>query len=132
MTLLGEDKANARRIAESDIAILASDLADHVIGTGRAATYPASSADEMPVKLKQNWVVKNGANVAMCDTVRNLVRFRQLNLLGNRSEEHTSELQSLMRISYAVFCLKKKKQKTQNANLHTYTEPTIGEHTPNE
>src|SRR3546814_4370498 len=29
---------------------------------------------------------------------------------GTRSEEHTSELQSLMRISYAVFCLKKKKQ----------------------
>src|SRR3546814_1223696 len=29
--------------------------------------------------------------------------------LGERSEEHTSELQSLMRISYAVFCLKKKK-----------------------
>src|SRR3546814_4641072 len=29
---------------------------------------------------------------------------------GARSEEHTSELQSLMRISYAVFCLKKKKQ----------------------
>src|SRR3546814_1025409 len=31
-----------------------------------------------------------------------------------RSEEHTSELQSLMRISYAVFCLKKKKTKTKN------------------
>src|SRR3546814_10536273 len=31
--------------------------------------------------------------------------------LHNRSEEHTSELQSLMRNSYAVFCLKKKKQK---------------------
>src|SRR3546814_1583169 len=31
--------------------------------------------------------------------------------LGSRSEEHTSELQSLMRISYAVFCLKKKKHK---------------------
>src|SRR3546814_8939241 len=31
-----------------------------------------------------------------------------------RSEEHTSELQSLMRISYAVFCLKKKKTATQN------------------
>src|SRR3546814_10108229 len=30
-----------------------------------------------------------------------------------RSEEHTSELQSLMRISYAVFCLKKKKKQTQ-------------------
>src|SRR3546814_1921926 len=31
---------------------------------------------------------------------------------GGRSEEHTSELQSLMRISYAVFCLKKKKAKS--------------------
>src|SRR3546814_8927928 len=30
--------------------------------------------------------------------------------MGGRSEEHTSELQSLMRISYAVFCLKKKKK----------------------
>src|SRR3546814_1633752 len=32
-----------------------------------------------------------------------------MHLAGARSEEHTSELQSLMRISYAVFCLKKKK-----------------------
>src|SRR3546814_9655260 len=32
--------------------------------------------------------------------------------VAGRSEEHTSELQSLMRISYAVFCLKKKKHKT--------------------
>src|SRR3546814_7799936 len=34
-----------------------------------------------------------------------------------RSEEHTSELQSLMRISYAVFCLKKKKQTTTPKHL---------------
>src|SRR3546814_2168422 len=34
---------------------------------------------------------------------------RMMKLLAVRSEEHTSELQSLMRISYAVFCLKKKK-----------------------
>src|SRR3546814_8888696 len=40
----------------------------------------------------------------------------------DRSEEHTSELQSLMRISYAVFCLKKKKKKTnkrKKANTKT-------------
>src|SRR3546814_3677049 len=41
----------------------------------------------------------------------------------DRSEEHTSELQSLMRISYAVFCLKKKKTKqkdrTKNARKET-------------
>src|SRR3546814_5734085 len=34
-------------------------------------------------------------------------------VVGLRSEEHTSELQSLMRISYAVFCLKKKKKNKQ-------------------
>src|SRR3546814_7699310 len=42
---------------------------------------------------------------------------------GRRSEEHTSELQSLMRISYAVFCLKKKK------NNITYTLCTTTSHT---
>src|SRR3546814_6437735 len=36
--------------------------------------------------------------------------------LEQRSEEHTSELQSLMRISYAVFCLKQKKNKQYNTN----------------
>src|SRR3546814_7611778 len=36
---------------------------------------------------------------------------------GIRSEEHTSELQSLMRISYAVFCLKKKNQQNPNKNM---------------
>src|SRR3546814_9072359 len=36
--------------------------------------------------------------------------------ITHRSEEHTSELQSLMRISYAVFCLKKKKNNTNNRN----------------
>src|SRR3546814_6919505 len=46
------------------------------------------------------------------------VRFRMATItgseVGRRSEEHTSELQSLMRISYAVFCLKKKnKTKTK-------------------
>src|SRR3546814_6671099 len=38
---------------------------------------------------------------------------------ANRSEEHTSELQSLMRISYAVFCLKKKKKQKQHINTHS-------------
>src|SRR3546814_1371992 len=44
----------------------------------------------------------------------------------SRSEEHTSELQSLMRISYAVFCLKKKKKMTKasNPNIHTLTKLT--------
>src|SRR3546814_1471930 len=44
-------------------------------------------------------------------------------LSGERSEEHTSELQSLMRISYAVFCLKKKK--TLNIQYNTKKERNI-------
>src|SRR3546814_9638465 len=44
------------------------------------------------------------------------------NLMLDRSEEHTSELQSLMRISYAVFCLKKKK--TAYALRHEYNKQT--------
>src|SRR3546814_6495724 len=54
------------------------------------------------------YVRRLGAEVvAEQDTTKDPVMFVQ-NLL-DRSEEHTSELQSLMRISYAVFCLKKKK-----------------------
>src|SRR3546814_3907421 len=52
------------------------------------------------------------------DVARVLPQDKRLQILhsADRSEEHTSELQSLMRISYAVFCLKKKKQhKTTNA-----------------
>src|SRR3546814_4271568 len=44
------------------------------------------------------------------------------------SEEHTSELQSLMRISYAVFCLKKKKKKYYETNVQTATNTIIQRH----
>src|SRR3546814_3035429 len=40
--------------------------------------------------------------------------------VSGRSEEHTSELQSLMRISYAVFCLKKKKNTTYHTHSNLY------------
>src|SRR3546814_2904501 len=46
-------------------------------------------------------------------------RRQRLLLFGLRSEEHTSELQSLMRISYAVFCLKKKKKNNKTVNMTT-------------
>src|SRR3546814_3934789 len=42
--------------------------------------------------------------------------------MATRSEEHTSELQSLMRISYAVFCLKKKKHNKHNHRTCHYTD----------
>src|SRR3546814_8399430 len=52
------------------------------------------------------------------NTARRIQRF-QAHQGVNRSEEHTSELQSLMRISYAVFCLKKKKTKSVILNTKT-------------
>src|SRR3546814_1857157 len=47
-------------------------------------------------------------------------RLTNIQLMPGRSEEHTSELQSLMRISYAVFCLKKKKKKHSNIITTTH------------
>src|SRR3546814_9218118 len=64
----------------------------------------------LPVTLDE---AVNGARVKV-PTVDGPV---MLGIPAGRSEEHTSELQSLMRISYAVFCLKKKKQK--KTNKHT-------------
>src|SRR3546814_1936199 len=45
-------------------------------------------------------------------------------LYSARSEEHTSELQSLMRISYAVFCLQKKKTHITTPHINQYTNTT--------
>src|SRR3546814_4982678 len=52
------------------------------------------------------------ASVIFCSSV--VIRVGATTKRGSRSEEHTSELQSLMRISYAVFCLKKKKSSTHS------------------
>src|SRR3546814_3733301 len=50
------------------------------------------------------------------------VRCRCGGHLVERSEEHTSELQSLMRISYAVFCLKKKRKRIRNSSSINYQQ----------
>src|SRR3546814_8356363 len=49
---------------------------------------------------------------------------------AGRSEEHTSDLQSLMRISYAVFCLKKKKKQQKPQHIST-SHQTIDKHSKN-
>src|SRR3546814_8652393 len=70
-----------------------------------------------PTMVRKLWVSKWPASRAMV-SVRPITRVRNAGRPGwvtvaARSEEHTSELQSLMRISYAVFCLKKKKKQKQ-------------------
>src|SRR3546814_3718626 len=49
-------------------------------------------------------------------------------MVGIRSEEHTSELQSLMRISYAVFCLKKKTKTRYTQTIYTHNHNTYEPH----
>src|SRR3546814_5295598 len=52
---------------------------------------------------------------------------RSFSAVRARSEEHTSELQSLMRISYAVFCLKKKKHKKKNSHKNRTNRKTLSD-----
>src|SRR3546814_7613525 len=67
-------------------------------------------------------LARRGANVVVADIVEAAAE-ETVRLI--RSEEHTSELQSLMRISYAVFCLKKKKtQISQSQTKHRYNQKT--------
>src|SRR3546814_10211835 len=60
-------------------------------------------------QLKANGLKPEELSVSE-EALRDIVRY----YTRERSEEHTSALQSLMRISYAVFCLKKKNKKTSN------------------
>src|SRR3546814_7507374 len=67
-----------------------------------------------PVRIVQSEAIRAGER---CEGFQELARLRCIKRII-RSEEHTSELQSLMRISYAVFCLKKKKLHTTKFRKH--------------
>src|SRR3546814_2895745 len=99
--------AQARTLAESDTILCAT----------RYGNVMASRGSVIPLFVSQ---LKKKKPITVTDP--NMTRFLMslddsVDLVLHRSEEHTSELQSLMRISYAVFCLKQKKhnaQPTQN------------------
>src|SRR3546814_4412014 len=82
----------------SDIAVIreahAADNVDKITKAAPVKTAKEKAKDDADT-TKPNPVARRAERMAMLDA---------------RSEEHTSELQSLMRISYAVFCLKKKKK----------------------
>src|SRR3546814_9560013 len=74
----------------------------------RSRRYPAGGVEARPVTT-----AAGRQGLRPCRSGRSRPdRAQFLSLSGQRSEEHTSELQSLMRSSYAVFCLKKKKHTT--------------------
>src|SRR3546814_6486696 len=84
--------------------------------------------------LKSRWPVRpapwvsgrmRSTAASTCDGLRTM-KLNFPSRLEMRSEEHTSELQSLMRISYAVFCLKKKKTRDTNNEIN-YKETIYSE-----
>src|SRR3546814_4954050 len=111
------------RISDWSSDVCSSDLGDEIEGAGCEGT----DADLLLQKIELIAVI--GPTVTPEDRKAPLVveligkadarlprTLERLPLGPRRSEEHTSELQSLMRISYAVFCLKKKK-KTKNTQV---------------
>src|SRR3546814_2029406 len=77
-----------------------------------ARSFPTASSSSLEVSTTSpspSATIRTSRNET--ETLRRHWPRRRLSRRPPRSEEHTSELQSLMRISYAVFCLKKKQQK---------------------
>src|SRR3546814_4434296 len=97
--------------------------------TDTRSNYMVSSREELAkvgAQVKSLSSVVRGrqdtlARTTLRSPVRGIVKRVDVTTIG-RSEEHTSELQSLMRISYAVFCLKKKNTKETNVNPLTTRE----------
>ncbi len=80
-SLLGTERSAGLQIAQGKFAFLASDLTDSVLETGRTALYSKADIAAVPEALRRNWTKESDNNVQIVDQVRNLVRFRRLNLL---------------------------------------------------
>src|SRR3546814_3699885 len=106
-----DDIARALAAADPRILLVDNPAADIPVGLNRAiraGRYPTVVRVDAHSEIAPDYTRRALATLA---------RVRAANVGGVRSEEHTSELQSLMRNSYAVFCLKKKK--------HIQTRTTI-------
>src|SRR3546814_9368862 len=113
---MNNSKSNAVKVRVSKPRRMAQKLAPLVVALGMALPVSSVNATGVPV-------------ADLSHTIQNI--FTQLWVEGEeaikwgRSEEHTSELQSLMRISYAVFCLKQKnKHKHKTTRTKEYHEIT--------
>src|SRR3546814_2329465 len=81
------------------------------------ATKKADKAGRSDAKQTPKPAAKGGAvAITLPETMNGKASAAKAAVGDKRSEEHTSELQSLMRISYAVFCLKKKSKRNQQHN----------------
>src|SRR3546814_4892208 len=102
------------RISDWSSDVCSSDLTDHSaldpLIRDALARDPGFAAAEFLDLVDQTRRPDPGSGDRVAQLVDRAMRDVLPSRFGRRSEEHTSELQSLMRISYAVFCLKKKLQ----------------------
>src|SRR3546814_7086991 len=121
-TVGGRSSATSWRSSVGSSAISESQVgAACVTGAGGSACSHRDRVQVRPsnsVSTGPRQYICEGAGVVPKNVARSagLSSFIRSSQPPGRSEEHTSELQSLMRISYAVFCLKKKKQNNHNTN----------------
>src|SRR3546814_10374529 len=121
------------RISDWSSDVCSSDLHD-VARQARGHHQPVRGLIEEAGSPRQEGKAQKGEDAANQHIMPQL---RDAHDVGDelRSEEHTSELQSLMRISYAVFCLKKKTQISQqlhqSSHYHTQCKTIIDTHRQN-
>src|SRR3546814_10381750 len=97
------------RISDWSSDVCSSDLPNLTFNVGLIAGGEQVSLDEGKIRASANGKTNIIAATAIArGDLRTLSAEQAARVKDKRSEEHTSELQSLMRISYAVFCLKKK------------------------
>src|SRR3546814_4874197 len=94
------------------------------VATGQQLNFTMQQSNLFPNMATQMVQIceESGALDAMCAKVADFYEAEVdalVDTLSSRSEEHTSELQSLMRISYAVFCLKQKNKHKKDNNPNT-------------
>src|SRR3546814_8097446 len=114
-------------VCSSDLLALVGTEEDHVAIFGAAAFEHAGQRGIVQILDDRRLQTITALGLVFDDDVResactiDLDEFGVLVDVAARSEEHTSELQSLMRISYAVFCLKTKKIYNTHHNTHITT-----------
>src|SRR3546814_5083917 len=109
--------ATPARILIVDDSVVARAVIGRLIDNGERFTVAGAVSD---ARAALAFLVDNRVDMVLLDIelpgIDGLSALPDIIAAGNRSEEHTSELQSLMRISYAVFCLKKKKKSKKLRN----------------
>jgi len=80
MCLLGRDRTSAAWLQNSDVRLLATDLAPHVVESAQKGVYTAEAVAPVPSELRALWMKQDGPNFVMTDEARALVTARVLNL----------------------------------------------------